>query len=124
MKTYEFKDYIKKTFYRPSRNHMLPGYRMRAFSRTAIFRLWDTKEFRVGERIYSNEEIRFLLAKRMMPEHLDTAIKIFLKINREFGLEILMYLIMVCIINQNGLMVLLAEYDLKEDNNLKKGGIA
>lgn len=124
MRTYEFKDYLKKCFYHPSRNNMFPGYRMKAFSRTAICQLWDKLEFKVGDKTYSNDEIRYILSEEMMPEHLDSAIKIFVNLNREFALEILMYLIMLCIINQDGLMELIAEYDLKTVNEIKKGGAA
>ena len=124
MKTYEFKDYLKRTFYHPSRNNEFPNGRLKAFSRHAISQLWDMQEFKVGDKTYSNDEIRYILSKRMMPEHLDCAIKIFVSLNREFGLEILMYLIIACLINQNGFMELLAEYDLKHLNQNSKGGAA
>lgn len=124
MKTYEFKDYLKRTFYHPSRNNEFPNGRLKAFSRHAISQLWDMQEFKVGDKTYSNDEIRYILSKRMMPEHLDCAIKIFVSLNREFGLEILMYLIIACVINQNGFMELLAEYDMKHLNQNSKGGVA
>lgn len=124
MKTYEFKDYLRRTFYHPSRNNEFPNGRLKAFSRHAISRLWDMQEFKVGDKTYSNDEIRYLLSKRMMPEHLDSAIKIFVNLNRDFGVKILMYLIIVCVINEDGLMELLAEYDLKHLNQNSKGGAA
>lgn len=124
MKTYEFKDYLKRTFYHPSRNNEFPNGRLKAFSRHAISQLWDMQEFKVGDKTYSNDEIRYILSKRMMPEHLDCAIKIFVSLNREFGLEILMYLIIACVINQNEFMELLAEYDMKHLNQNSKGGAA
>ena len=124
MKTYEFKDYLKKTFYHPERNNMFPSYRMKAFSRYAILRLWNIEHFEVGDKTYNNTEIRYILSEKMMPEHLDSAIEIFLSLNRDYGLEILMYLIIVCVINHNGFMKLLAEYDLKHLNKNSKGGAA
>ncbi len=124
MKTYEFKDYLKRTFYHLSRNNEFPNGRLKAFSRHAISRLWDMQEFKVGDKTYSNDEIRYILSKRMMPEHLDSAIKIFVNLNRDFGVKILMYLIIVCVINEDGLMELLAEYDLKHLNQNSKGGAA
>ena len=124
MKTFEFKDYLKRTFYHPSRNNEFPNGRLKAFSRHAISQLWDMQELKVGDKTYSNNEIRYILSKRMMPEHLDSAIKIFVSLNRELGLEILMYLIIACAINQNGLMELLAEYDLKHLIQDSEGGAA
>ena len=124
MKTYEFKDYLKRTFYHPSTNIEFPNGRLKAFSRHVISRLWDMQEFKVGDKTYSNDEIRYILSERMMPEHLDSAIKIFVRLNRKFGLEILMYLIILCVINEDGLMKLLAEYDLKYPNKNSKGGAA
>ena len=124
MKTYEFKDYLKRTFYNPSRNNEFPNNRLKAFSRHTICQLWDKQEFKVGDKTYSNDEIRYILSKRMMPEHLDSAIKIFVNLNRDFGAKILMYLIIVCVINEDGLMELLAEYDLKHLNQDSKGGAA
>ena len=124
MKTYEFKDCLKRTFYHPSTNIEFPNGRLKAFSRHAISRLWDMQEFKVGDKTYSNDEIRYILSKRMMPEHLDSAIKIFVNLNRDFGAKILMYLIIVCVINEDGLMELLAEYDLKHLNQNSKGGAA
>ena len=124
MKTYEFKDYLKRTFYHPSRNNEFPSCRVKAFSRHAISQLWDIQDFKVGDKTYSNNEIRYILSERMMPEHLDSAIEIFLSLNRDYGLEILMYLIIVCVINHNGFMKLLAEYDLKHLNKNSKGGAA
>ena len=124
MKTYEFKDYLRRTFYHPSRNNEFPSGRLKAFSRHAISRLWDMQEFKVGDKTYSNDEIRYILSKRMMPEHLDNAIKTFVSFNRDFGVKILMYLIIACVINQNGFMELLAEYDLKHLNQNSKGGAA
>jgi len=124
MKTYEFKDYLKRTFYHPSRNNEFPNGRLKAFSRYAISQLWDMQELKVGDRTYSNDEIRYILSERMMPEHLDSAIRIFVSLNRELGLEILMYLIIACAINQNGLMELLAEYDLKHLIQDSEGGAA
>ena len=124
MKTYEFKDYLKRTFYHPSRNNEFPNGRLKAFSRHAISQLWDMQEFKVGDKTYSNDEIRYILSKRMMPEHLDCAIKIFVNLNRDFGVKILMYLIIVCVINEDGFMELLAEYDVKHLNQNSKGGAA
>ena len=124
MKTYEFKDYLRRTFYHPSRNIEFPRGRLKAFSRHAISQLWDMQEFKVGDKTYSNDEIRYILSKRMMPEHLDSAIEIFVKLNREFGTKILMYLIIACVINQNEFMELLAEYDVKHLNQNSKGGAA
>ena len=124
MKTYEFKDYLKRTFYHPSRNNEFPNGRLKAFSRYAISQLWDMQELKVGDRTYSNDEIRYILSERMMPEHLDSAIRIFVSLNRELGLEILMYLIIACAINQDGLMELLAEYDLKHLIQDSEGGAA
>ena len=82
------------------------------------------QEFKVGDKTYSNDEIRYILSKRMMPEHLDSAIKIFVNLNRDFGVKILMYLIIVCVINEDGLLELLAEHDLKHLNQNSKGGAA
>lgn len=124
MKTYEFKDYLKRTFYHPSRNNEFPSGRLKAFSRHAISRLWNMQEFKVGDKTYSNDEIRYILSKRMMPEHLDSAIKIFVSLNRDFGVKILMYLIIACVVNQDAFMELLAEYDLKHLNQNSKGGAA
>lgn len=124
MKTYEFKDYLKRTFYHPSRNNEFPNGRLKAFSRHAISQLWDIQEFNVGDKTYSKDEIRYILSKRMMPEHLDCAIKIFVSLNRDIGVKILMYLIIACVINQNGFMELLAEYDVKHLNQNSKGGAA
>ena len=124
MRTYEFRKYIKKSFYHPERNNMFPSSRIKAFSRYAICQLWHKENFKVGDKIYFNHEIRYILSERMMPEHFDGAIKIFINLNREFGLEILMYLIIVCVINEDGLMELLAKYDLKPSNHTFKGGVA
>ncbi len=124
MKTYEFKDYLKRTFYHPSRNIEFPNGRLKVFSRHAISQLWDMQEFKVGDKTYSNNEIRYILSERMMPEHLDSAIKIFVSLNRDFEVKILMYLIIVCVINEDGLMELLAEYDMDISNHTPKGGAA
>ena len=124
MKTFEFKDYLKRTFYHPSRNNEFPNGRLKAFSRHAISQLWDMQEFKVGDKTYSNNEIRYILSKKMMPEHLNSAIEIFVRLNREFGVKILMYLIIVCVINEDGLMELLAEYDMNISNTTLKGGVA
>ena len=124
MKTYEFKDYLKRTFYHPSRNIEFPNSRLKAFSRHAISQLWDMQEFKVGDKIYSNDEIRYILSERMLPEHLDSAIEIFVKLNREFGAKILMYLIIACVINHDGLLELLAEYDMDTLNHTSEGGAA
>ena len=121
MTTNIFRYYLKKTFYHPERNNMFPSYRMKAFSRYAILRLWNIEHFEVGDKTYNNTEIRYILSEKMMPEHLDSAIKIFMSLNRQFGLEILMYLIIVCVINHNGFMELLAKYDMKNMNQNSKG---
>ena len=124
MTTNIFRYYLKKTFYHPERNNMFPSYRMKAFSRYAILRLWNIKHFEVGDKTYNNTEIRYILSEKMMPEHLDSAIKIFMSLNRQFGLEILMYLIIVCVINHNGFMELLARYDMEHMNQNSRGGAA
>ena len=124
MKTYEFKNYLKKSFYHPSRSDMFPDYRIRAFSRYVISQLWDKHEFKVGDKTYSNDEIRYILSERMMPEHLESAIKIFVSLKRDFGDKILMYLIIACVINQNEFMELLADYDLNVPNHNSRGGAA
>ncbi len=119
-----FRYYLKRTFYHSERDTMFPSYRIKAFSRHTICQLWDKQEFKVGDKTYSNNEIRYILSERMMPEHLDSAIKIFVSLNRDFGVKIPMYLIIVCVINQNGFMELLAEYDVKHLNQNSKGGAA
>ena len=60
MKTYEFKNYLKKTFYCSSRNNEFPNNRLRAISRYAICQLWDVQKFKVGDKTYSNSEIRYI----------------------------------------------------------------
>lgn len=124
MTTNIFRYYLKKTFYHSERDSMFPSYRMKAFSRYAIFKLWNMEYFKVGDKTYTNPEIRYILSERMLPEHLDSAIEIFVKLNREFGAKILMYLIIVCVINEDGLMELLAEYDMDASNHTSKGGVA
>ena len=124
MTTNIFRYYLKKTFYHHERDNMFPSYRIKVFSRHAICQLWNMEHFKVGDRTYGNDEIRYILLERMMPEHLDSAIRIFVSLNRELGLEILMYLIIACVINQNGLMELLAEYDLKHLIQDSEGGAA
>ena len=124
MTTNIFRYYLKKTFYHPERNNMFSSYRMKAFSRYAILRLWNIEHFEVGDKTYNNTEIRYILSEKMMPEHLDSAIKIFMSLNRQFGLEILMYLIIVCVINHNGFMELLARYDMEHMNQNSRGGAA
>lgn len=124
MTTNIFRYYLKKTFYHPERNNIFPSYRMKAFSRYAILRLWNIEHFEVGDKTYNNTEIRYILSEKMMPEHLDSAIKIFMSLNRQFGLEILMYLIIVCVINHNGFMELLARYDMEHMNQNSRGGAA
>ena len=124
MTTNIFRYYLKKTFYHPERNNMFPSYRMKAFSRYAILQLWNIEHFKVGDKTYNNTEIRYILLERMLPEHLDCAIKIFVSLNRDIVVKILMYLIIVCVINQNGLMELLAEYDVDASNHTSKGGVA
>lgn len=124
MTTNIFRYYLKKTFYHPERNNMFPSYRMKAFSRYAILQLWHIEHFKVGDKTYNNTEIRYILSERMLPEHLDSAVEIFVKLNREFGAKILMYLIIVCVINEDGLMELLAEYDMDVSNHTSKGGAA
>ncbi len=124
MTTNIFRYYLKRTFYHPERNNMFPSYRMKVFSRYAIFQLWNVEHFKVGDKTYTNPEIRYVLSERMLPEHLDSAIEIFVKLNREFGTKILMYLIIVCVINEDGLMELLAEYDMDVSNHTSKGGVA
>ena len=119
-----FRSYLKRTFYHPERDTMFPSYRIKVFSRHTICQLWNMEYFKVGDRIYSNNEIRYILSEKMMPEHLDSAIKIFVSLNRDFGVKILMYLIIACVVNQNGFMELLAEYDLKHLNQNSKGGAA
>ena len=59
--------YLKKTFYHPERNNMFPSYRMKAFSRHAILQLWNMEHFKVGDKTYTNSEIRYMLSKRMLP---------------------------------------------------------
>ena len=124
MTTNIFSYYLKKTFYHSERNNMFPSYRMKVFSRYAICQLWNMEHFKVGDKTYSNNEIRYILSERMVPEHLYSAIEIFVKLNREFGIKILMYLIIVCVINEDGFMELLAEYDVKHLNQNSKGGAA
>ena len=124
MTTNIFRYYLKKTFYHPERNNMFPSYRMEVFSRYAILQLWNIEHFKVGDKTYNNTEIRYILSVRMLPEHLDSAVGIFVKLNREFGAKILMYLIIVCVINEDGLMELLAEHDMDVSNHTSKGGAA
>ena len=97
---------------------------MKVFSRYVILQLWNIEHFKVGDKTYNNTEIRYILLERMLPEHLDCAIKIFVSLNRDIVVKILMYLIIVCVINQNGLMELLAEYDVDASNHTSKGGVA
>ena len=71
MKTYEFKDYLKRTFYHPSTNIEFPNGRLKAFYRHVISRLWDMQEFKVGDKTYTNPEIRYILSEKMIAEYFD-----------------------------------------------------
>ena len=124
MTTNIFRYYLKKTFYHPERNNMFSSYRMKVFSRYAILQLWHIEHFKVGDKTYNNTEIRYILSERMLPEHLDSAIEIFVSLNRDFGVKILMYLIIACVINHDGLLELLAEYDMDTLNHTSEGGAA
>ena len=64
------------------------------------------------------------MLNKMMPEHFDAAIQFFATLNRDDGVEILSYLFFVAIFACDRSMELLAEYDLKNADKIKKGGAA
>ena len=121
---YEFKRILREYYFHPSRNNVFKSVAIKFTARCAMYVLWDKYSISFAGKEYSNTEIRHLMLNKMMPEHFDAAIQFFATLNRDDGVEILSYLFFVAIFECDRLMELLAEYDLKNADKIKKGGAA
>ena len=120
----EFKEMLRDSYFCPSMNYVFKNVNIKFTARCAMRVLWNKEKFLLGDKEFSNTQIRDIILNKMMPEHFCAAIELFEKLNRDDGDEILAYLIFVVILVWDNLMGLLAEYDLNVSNQNSKGGIA
>ncbi len=119
----EFKEMLRDSYFCPSMNYVFKNVNIKFTARCAMRVLWNKEKFLLGDKEFSNAQIRDIILNKMMSEHFCVAIEMFENLNRYDGVEILAYLIFVVILVWDNLMVLLAEYDMKVLNQNSKGGI-
>ena len=120
----EFKEMLRDSYFCPSMNYVFKNVNIKFTARCAMRVLWNKEKLLLGDKEFSNAQIRDIILNKMMPEHFCAAIELFEKLNRDDGDEILAYLIFVAILVRDNLMGLLAEYDMDVSNHTSKGGVA
>lgn len=71
----EFEWYRDYCYFDPSRDEAYPTSDIKEFAKRTLDALWMKKSITVDGIKYSKQDIRYLMIEKMMPDHLDSAIK-------------------------------------------------
>ena len=96
----EILDTIDECYFAPSRDKGYPSLEIKYAAQCALLRLWNMYLFELGDEVYYNQDIRRIVFEEMLPEHLDNAVQLCIKLGKTNDLEYFARMIFLQVIGQ------------------------
>ena len=96
----EILEFLDGTYFHPSRDKEFPSSEIKYAAQCALLRLWNMYLLELGDEIYYNQDIRRIVFEQMLPEHLDKAVQLCIKLGKTNDLEYFARMIFLQVIGQ------------------------
>ena len=96
----EILEFLDGTYFHPSRDKEFPSSEIKYAAQCALLRLWNMYLLELGDEIYYNQDIRRIVFEQMLPEHLDNAVQLCIKLGKTNDLEYFARMIFLQVIGQ------------------------
>lgn len=96
----EILELLDGTYFHPSRNKEFPSPEIKYAAQCALLRLWNMYQLEIGDEVYCNQDIRRIVFEQMLPEHLDNAVQLCIKLGKTNDLEYFARMIFLQVIGQ------------------------
>ena len=96
----EILDTIDECYFAPSRDKGYPSLEIKYAAQCALLRLWNMYPLELGDEVYYNQDIRRIVYDQMLPEHLDNAMQLCIKLGKTNDLEYFAKMIFLQVIGQ------------------------
>lgn len=83
----EILEYLDDAYFHPSRDKEFPSPEIKYAAQCALLRLWNMYLLEIGDEVYYNQDIRRIVFEEMLPEHLDNAVQLCIKLGKSNDLE-------------------------------------
>ena len=96
----EILEFLDDTYFHPSRDKEYPPPEKKYATPCALLRLWNMYLTELGDEVYYNQDIRRIGYEEMLPEHLDNAVQLCLKLGKTNDLEYFARMIFLQVLGQ------------------------
>lgn len=96
----EILETIDECYFAPGREKEYPTPEIKYAALCALLRLWNMYLLELGDEIYYNQDIRRIVFEQMLPEHLDNAVQLCIKLGKTNDLEYFARMIFLQVIGQ------------------------
>ena len=96
----EILDTIDECYFAPGRDKEYPTLEIKYTAQCALLRLWNMYLLEFGDEVYYNQDIRRIVFEEMLPEHLDNAVQLCIKLGKTNDLEYFARMIFLQVIGQ------------------------
>ena len=96
----EILETIDDCYFAPGREKEYPTPEIKYAAQCALLRLWNMYLFELGDEVYYNQDIRRIVFEQMLPEHLDKAVQLCIKLGKTNDLEYFARMIFLQVLGQ------------------------
>ena len=97
----EILELLDGTYFHPSRDKEFPSPEIKYAAQCALLRLWNMYLIELGDDMYYyNQDIRRIVIEQMLPEYLDNAVQLCIKLGKTNDLEYFARMIFLQVIGQ------------------------
>ena len=96
----EILETIDDCYFAPGREKEYPTLEIKYAAQCALLRLWNMYLIELGDEVYYNQDIRRIVYEQMLPEHLDNAVQLCIKLGKTNDLEYFVRMIFLQVLGQ------------------------
>lgn len=96
----EILETIDDCYFAPGREKEYPTPEIKYAAQCALLRLWNMYLIELGDEVYYNQDIRRIVFEQMLPEHLDNAVQLCIKLSKTNDLEYFARMIFLQVLGQ------------------------
>lgn len=96
----EILDTIDECYFAPGREKEYPTPEIKYAAQCALLRLWNMYLIELDDEVYYNQDIRRIVFEEMLPEHLDNAVQLCIKLDKTNALEYFARMIFLQVLGQ------------------------
>ena len=91
---------LDECYFAPGREKEYPTPEIKYAAQCALLRLWNMYLIELGDEVYYNQDIRRIVYEQMLPEHLDNAVQLCIKLGKINDLEYFARMIFLQVLGQ------------------------